>query len=97
MRRRDRIVRVPLWIEATTGARMMTALTAPAISSSTPAPCPSWGMTRTSATRSTRAKLASVDRARPRTSGRARTARRCSERLTKSKPTSVADAVPATM
>ena len=55
------------------------------------------GMTMNKDTKRMRPKFASVTRARLRTSEWDRTARRCRERPTKSRPTSVAAAVPAMM
>jgi hypothetical protein len=57
-------------------------------------PC---GITMNRDTKRIKPKFASVTRARLRTSERDRTARRCNERPTKSRPTSVAAAVPASM
>jgi hypothetical protein len=57
----------------------------------------SWRITINSDTKRTAAKLASVTRARLRTSEVVTTIRRCSERPTKRRPTRVAEAVPARM
>jgi hypothetical protein len=55
----------------------------------------SCGITMNRYTKRIKPKFARVTRARLRTSERDRTARRCSERPTNSKPTSVAAAAPA--